>query len=209
MWIALHFRRFGIFEHRARFQFSEKPAKVLERMEFRLIGENHAGAIERRNVLDELRLEAEFASQVAVRLEHFGVVVAVPRRMEATGNPLEIAIDLFCMLDLVDLLNGGPAGVPSGLRVVLSKVVDQLVQARVGHVSQMRRRELRVARAEGPALDEDRIDSFLLQQVCGRDAGDSAADDEDVGAKIMGERWKSGKRNSRPPNRFVHGPLAL
>ena len=74
--------------------------------------------------------------------------------MQITGNPTKIAVDSLRMNQLMDFFDGRPLGVPSGLRVVLPKVANQIPQAMVRFDGQVGRRQVRIAAPERVALDE-------------------------------------------------------
>ena len=74
--------------------------------------------------------------------------------MQVARNPGEIAGQVLALDVFVDLVDGGSAGVPCGLRVVASETIDELVMAQVRDESQMRGRVAGIAGTTAVSLDQ-------------------------------------------------------
>ena len=148
-------------------QALEQPRQIFERVKLRLVGEANSRSLNKRNRVKVLRLESQFRRRVG---RPSGVFCDQPCVESARGsvqiarNPGEIAVQVLLLDVFVDLVDGGSACVPCGLRVVAPETIDELVKAQVGDESEMRGRVTGVAAAAAVALQQGDRATCLLEQ---------------------------------------------
>src|SRR6201988_3993143 len=100
--------------------------------------------------------------------------------MEEPWNPLEVAINVEPIDELVDLIDRRPSRVPDCLGVIATELRVELSQPRIDNRREVGCRAARVNAADPASLDECDAAASVLQQECRGDASQPAADDDHV-----------------------------
>ena len=179
--------------------------EVFPRVEARLAVEADAGDAGQRHLLDERGVEAERRREHRLLAQRGALVCAGRTRergMQVARSPLEAARDLEVADDRVDLSDRRQTRFPRRLRVIASETLHQFRQPRVGHHRQVRGRVPRVDVRAALALEQRDAAAVQGQQIRGGQAGDAAADDDDVDLLVAVELGKSRQRRGIDPVRL-------
>lgn len=122
--------------------------------------------------------------------------------MEIARNVAKLAIQLFGIDDLADLIHRRAAGVPSCLRVITPESLHQLGQSQVCHVGEVRSRSRRVNTTTAAAIQQRDRMPRLLDQIRGRYPGNTRADDGHVGFHVCVEALEAWDRRLDRPAGF-------
>ena len=172
-------------------------------MKARLVRKHHARYADERHLVDELGVESERGGERGFVLEDLAVIARLraDRRVHVAANPRVVTVDALVLDDRVDLSQRREPCVPYRLRMIASEAVDEIGEPVVGNHREVRARVTGVDCCTSLALDHRDALAGRGQQICGGEAGDSAADDRDVHLLVAIELSKPGQRYGIEPIR--------
>src|SRR5437588_7910558 len=134
-------------------------------MKLRLVRETYTGRLHFRNGVEVSGVKPELVRKCRVLAKTFALVFrsVADGDVEISRNTGEFTLDVFLLHQFFNLIDGGGAGIPSRLRMILSEIFRHLVQAQVGDMREMRRGEAGVDHREPSSLREGDFHAGFLQ----------------------------------------------
>ena len=169
----------------------------------RLIRNPDARGPPKRDRLHKRRVEAKLRRQVGL-FAQFSLLApcqGAGGRVEKPIDPLEPAVDPCVRIDVVDLRDRGKPGVPDGLGMVAAEALHQVGEPLVGHHREVRAGVARIDLRAAAALEHGHGLTRRGQQVRGRQAGDAAADHDDIDLQVIVELVEARHRSALGPVR--------
>src|SRR5688572_27343100 len=124
-------------------------------MKAALVWKANTGFLEKRHGIDVRCRKTEFIGQPRLGFELLACVpFLLQRSHEETWDVVKVAVDIFPVDVVFNLLHCGLACVQDGLGMVPSKFFHQVLQARVGYISKMSRRMRGIDSPAAIALDK-------------------------------------------------------
>jgi hypothetical protein len=179
--------------------FVSQGREIFQRMKLCLVGQAQTRSFHVRHRLLEGSVKTELVREPRIFTKVRRIIVAsrsFQGLMEVSGNARELTFDVFAPDIFFDLVDRRRARVPNGLRVIASEIFHELVQARVGYGGEMSGSMAGVNAPNPGAFCQRHAQAIPPQQVCGRDARDSAAEHQDIDCD-----WFFNWREALPFNR--------
>jgi hypothetical protein len=172
-------------------QALRQPLHELERMKLRLVLQ-FEGALDgerQRHPVAQLVDEPGFSGGKGFVFHFFHLAFLFGKLVG--GQPHEVSVQVFLPADLLDAVDGAREGFGHHAGRFLAEAGSNKTVVSVDAGGEVPRTEAGGARADLVGFEQDHLHALFGEQVGGRNAGDAAADDHDVGFEVgfqFGER---------------------